>query len=172
MIKYSKRCKTCQFMKKDKKFRERIYKSTYFFPDSHENIVDILDDYGGPLSVSMVYRHLKDHKFAQLLPDRKKAISEKRIQNETKDQATELAKAVIGGEMIEKTLLDKQQHIQALDTYISQFRDEVLKGKVKITAANGLAAIKIRADIEKGQKDRTKDIIASLIMAGAPKNGS
>lgn len=93
--------------------------------------------------------------------------AEKRIAAETKVEAETIVKQALEGEVI-STLTDKAQHIQALDAIISQGRDEILKGKVKLKTSDILAAIKIKSDIEKGSKDRSADLIKTLASLASP----
>lgn len=161
------------YMKRNQKFRERIYNSTYFFPENWENVQDILDDTHASLSVAGVYAHLRKHKFTGLAPQSKKRIVEKRIAVKQEVAAKEIVAAALNSELMEgqvlQTIRDKEPHIEALDLYIDEFAESIKKGTIKMSATNGLQAIKIKSEILKGNKDRTADLVKTLAGLAAPK---
>lgn len=175
---WSKRCVCCQYMKNNALFRSRIYNSTHFNHASHESVRDVLEDMnpvytlknGKVVSVSyaVVLRHLRDHKFAELSAKTRKSIAERRIELEKKTEAQVMVQKALEGEALE-LINSKEPHVAALDTIISQGRDMLLKSQIKLKSSDILAAIKIKADIEKGQKDRTADLIKTLAGIAAPK---
>lgn len=142
--------------------------STYFEPDSHENINDIIADYPGSPSRGAVYMHLKNHKFAMHNPAQFLKTAEKRLENEGKGEVLQLIGSALNSETVE-VLSQKPNHIEVLDAIISEGREQILNRKIKLKPSDVLTAVKIKADIEKGQKDRTKDLIQTLAGLAAPK---
>ena len=167
-IKYSKRCATCQFMRKNPKFRFRVYNSSKYVIGSHESIIDIFEDVRPPVSLQMLYSHLKNHKFAEMSPDKRRKLADRRLANEGLIASPQS----IVKQALENEVADYQQkpfHLQTLDTAISEFNIGIREGKIKLNAATGLTAIKLRIDYERSQKDRSTDLIKTLAGLAAPK---
>lgn len=166
-LKYSKRCKTCQLAKKNKIFRTRLAMSKYVNPMGHETVLDILEDFPEAPTYNQVYSHLKKHKFAYIKPLTNIKIQNTRLENERKAQAATIVQSALEGEVVE-ALKAQDPHVQVLDQFISIFGDQVRSKDVKIKASDGLKAIQIKADILKGNKDRTADLVKTLAGMAAP----
>jgi lipopolysaccharide biosynthesis regulator YciM len=171
-------------MKKDKPFREAVMQSTYFNLNGSETLLDVNNRYAQPFKMPTLYRHMQRHQAADIQISEKlaeaKGVSTPNWQRRTRQTAhkevpSELAK--IDMEAIDNTVAiieggrATSVHEQALDEFISIGRAKMDLGQVPISAANYIAAIKIKADIEKGNKDRKVDLLKNMFSGAAPKHG-
>jgi hypothetical protein len=182
--KWNPRCSVCMRMKKDKPFREAVMQSTYFNLNGSETLLDVNNRYAQPFKMPTLYRHMQRHQAADIQISEKlaeaKGVSTPNWQRRTRQTAhkevpSELAK--IDMEAIDNTVAiieggrATSVHEQALDEFISIGRAKMDLGQVPISAANYIAAIKIKADIEKGNKDRKVDLLKNMFSGAAPKHG-
>lgn len=133
-------------MKRNKNFTERLFSSKYFDKTSDESLPQVIRDFQAPLNVQSVYVCLKRHHL-QYTTDLKKF--ENTIQ-----------------------LIDPQagetEHELGLDEFIKRGREKVNTGEIAINATSYLAAIRIKADIEKSSKDRKLDMLKQMFQGAAP----
>ena len=143
-------------MKKNQVWYEELKKTSYFDPTSPENAAMFFQRTAPPISREAYYRHLRNHT----------ALLKARIQSaRTRHENGRLVKQ----EVIDlKILADDPpaDHVDALDDVINKFHRAVREGKVPMTMQGGLQAIKIKADIEKSNKDRKVDLFKAFSSMG------
>lgn len=151
---YWKNCSVCQFMKKNKEFRYRCMKSTYFDPDGHETLSEINASFGSPFKVTAIYQHMKRHQFKDLILAPKGGLID------TVESTLE---------MLDAPIESKANHEIGLDDFIQEARNKLARGELQISATTFLQAIKIKMENEKGNKDRKFEALKTLFAGAAPK---
>lgn len=150
--KYSKRCVVCKFVKTHSKAKEDYAHIRAANPSGHMSIRMFQSKWMPSTSTFSIHNHFKKHVFK--VDEQTKTIvvptSQKEVQNASNSKAA---------------------HESTLDTFITQFDEAVRKRELKITVKDGLSAIKIKADIEKANKDRKKDILKAMIGARGERGG-
>lgn len=147
---YRPNCSVCQYMKRNRDFRQRVMQSTYFNPEGTETVMDINLAFGAPFKRAMLYAHLKRHQSKDLIK----------------------AKPIVPAEVImgvEANSMSTTEHEVALDEFIHEGRNKMARGELSITSQTLLQAIKTKADIEKNTKDRRMDMIKAFFLGD--KNG-
>lgn len=156
--------------------------STYFNMNGTETLMDVNNRYAQPFKMPTFYRHMSRHQTADIHIAEKlaeaKGVSTPNWQRRTRQTAhkevpSELKK--VDMEAIDNTvaLIEGRSttvHEQALDEFISIGRAKMDLGQVPISAANYIAAIKIKADIEMRTKDRKLDLLKNMFSGAAPKH--
>ena len=148
-------CAVCQYMKKNQDFRYRCMQSTYFNPQGSESLMDVVHAFGDPFKSSAMYQHMKRHQTKDLI--------------KAAESFDENGNGVLNNPAITNTvrMLDRpseatENHEIGLDEFIQQGRDKMVRGEMQITANTYLQAIKIKADIQKSNKDRKLDAMKAL----------
>lgn len=153
---YYPRCTVCAYMRDNQTWYAEFKKINYFDPTSPENAAQFFLRTAPPFSKEAYYRHLRNH--TTLL---KKKIA--------------LAKARwADGKIVKQEVIDLKEftddpnasHVDALDDVINKFHNAVRQGKIPLTLQGGLQAIKIKADIEKSNKDRKVDLFKAFSSMG------
>jgi hypothetical protein len=140
--------------------------SRYFQPDGQETLKEVVHNFGDPLKISTIYMHMARHQPADLMRAKKRFTEPRReIEAPLPDEAKVL-------DTIDSSVLSQGYHERALDDFISQGREKLLKGELSITATTLLAAIKIRSEIDKSTKDRRLDMIKSFFAGGGNKEAT
>lgn len=132
---YWPRCSVCQYMKKNRDFRLRVMRSTYFHEDGTETVMDVVHAFGDPFKSVTMYAHLTRH------------------QQKDKIKVKEIAPA-LPEDFIEGEVSAPSQHERALKRIIAEGENKILRGEMSITAAHVIQAAKTMADIDKSTKDR------------------
>jgi len=141
---YSKRCSVCQYLRKHKAFRIRLLDSTYFNPEGHETLMDVVRNMEAPLSKDVLYQHFRKHE-PQLRP------------------STPLENTV---QIVET---GDKNHIDTLDLFIQQGKELLKRKQLTITSTNLLQAIKVKSDDEKANKDRKVDLLRTMFAGAGPQ---
>ena len=147
-------------MKKNPTFRLRVMQSKYFDPGGHESLARVVHDFGDPFSMTAIYLHMSRHQEGDLMTARKRF---KEIEHP--QQGIVNALAAVEGDVVSTGV-----HELGLDEFIREGRQKLLRKEMTISATNYLAAIKIKADIQKGDKDRKLDAIKSFFAGGKSEN--
>lgn len=149
---YWPNCAVCQFMKKNRDFRMRVMQSTYFNPDGTESLSAVSRAFGDPFPGSSLRTHMVRHQKRDI------------IRAEAKINPIETTNPV--GVMLDAT----GDHIGSLKNFIREGDAKLQKGEMSITATTYLQAIKIMADVEKGNKDRKFDAMKFMMGANSASN--
>lgn len=170
-------------MKKDKAFREAVMNSTYFNINGVETLLDVNNRYAQPFKMPTLYRHMQRHQAADIQISEKmaevKGISTPNWQRRTRQTAhKELPSELktIDKEAIDNTVAiieggkATSVHEQALDEFITIGRAKMDLNQIPISAANYIAAIKIKADIEMRTKDRKLDLLKNMFSGATPSS--
>lgn len=159
---YWKNCSVCQYMKKHKDFKYRVQNSRYYNELATESLPDVLRAFRDPFTQANLYAHLKRHASRDLVraPSRIDENGNLLIDNRVKATVSIV-------EHIDPQ--SKTNHELGLDDFIKVGRDKLASGELTITSQSFLQAIKIKADIEKGTKDRRADMLKGLFSGAAPK---
>ena len=153
---YYARCTVCAYMKENPNWYAQFKKINYFDPSSPENASEFFIRTSPPFSRESYYRHLRHH--TALL---KSMIANAKSRN-------------VKGTLVKQEVIDLKvfaddspsDHVDALDDVINRFHRAVREGKVPMTMQGGLQAIKIKADIEKSNKDRKVDLFKAFSSMG------
>ena len=148
-------------MKKNPPFRYRVMQSKYFQPSGNESLADVVHAFGDPFPIGSVYVHMGRHQNYDLRKAR-----ERFKELEHPQQGIVNAAAAVEGEVV-----TSGEHELGLDEFIREGRQKLLRNEMPISATNYLAAIKIKADIQKSAKDRRLDMIKSFFAGGDKKSG-
>jgi hypothetical protein len=176
-------CSVCQYMKKTPDFREAVMRSSYLDPEGQETLLAVNARYGSPFKLPTLYRHMQKHQaediqkaedaarvFGTETPNWQRrtvqAVNYQPPATEPAD-ATELLKNT--EKAVEGDVVPRQQHEIALDDFIKLGRERVRKGEIVISASNYIAAIKVKADIERSTKDRRLEMLRTMFAGAAPK---
>lgn len=157
--KFEVRCGVCQFMRRNRKFKERIMLTKYFDPNAIESVDDVLKSFGYPVSRGSVYVHLRKHQ----------GIERAEVREENSIAPSGVIKSVLLGEMIETNATDP--HERLLDRLIYEGDALLDEGKLTLTTNQVLTAIKTKAEIQSKNKDRKVDALKTLFKGAAPDNG-
>lgn len=126
------------------------------------NVADIIRQYNVDISYTTVMGHMKRHLKPMFDAQKEKAAIKEFIGNEKLVTQNQL-KEVVTGEVIS----EKANHEAALDNFIDKFQTMVRNDEIQITATTGLQAIKIKAEIQKGNKDRKLDALKLMMGTNA-----
>jgi len=143
---FQKYCSICKYMKKNKNFTERVFSSKYFDKTSDESLAQVIRDFNAPLNIQTVYNCIKRHHL---------------------QQTTALAKFENTIKLINPTA-GETEHELGLDEFIHLGREKVSTGEIKINAQTYLGAIKIKAEIEKGNKDTKLELLKQMFQGASP----
>lgn len=135
--------------------------SSYFNPKGKESASQVNARYGQPFLNVTLYRHLKLHWSHQLEKAKRIAVLKTRAPNkwEKLTQTVEVVESPVGA---------LQPHEEALDAFIQAGRMKLGADDMTINAANLIAAIKTKADIEAKTKDRRLDMLKSMFVGMGP----
>lgn len=187
-VRYMKSCATCQLMKKDHRFRARVYSSNFFNPATGvESIKDICAQYRDPTfpwypawmkvppSHVSVYNHIKRNHL-DISPQQRKKMADAFIidaqrsaqysarKKETKLQAVEEYK-----EKIREQYGDRKEHVKKLDDLIILGDKMVKEGTLKLTAGTYIQALALRENVDKNAKDYTNKALSNIAAMLAPQ---
>jgi hypothetical protein len=152
-------------MKKNPTFRLRVMQSTYFRPEGNESLATVVHDFGDPVKMPTVYMHMQRHQAKDLISARKRfEQSDKLDVHHTNDKLAKTAAVV------ESEIISRGAHEVALDEFIKEGHEKLLRKEMPISATNFLQALKIKSDNEKNTKDRRLDMIKSFF-TGAKSDG-
>lgn len=161
---YSMNCSICMFMQKNPDFRRRVMASRYFRPEGTESLAAVVHDYGDPVKLPLVYMHMQRHQPADLLRAKRRFTEARREIEAPLPAEAEVLKSV------DSSVLTQGDHERGLDDFIQQGRDLLVQQKMKISATTFLAAVKIRAEIDKSTKDRRLDMIKAFFTGGGKRD--
>lgn len=160
-------------MKKNKDFRAAVMYSTYFNPEGKETLQDVNNRYGQPFKMPTLYRHMLRHQASDIAVSEKiaeaKGIQTPNWQRRIPRKPTaEVEKAVVNTVKIVEGG-GKPDFEKKLDAFIEAGNVVLGTGTMTISAANYLAAIKIKADIEMRTKDRKLEALKAMFSGAAPQ---
>lgn len=129
------RCQTCKYSQQNPSFHRDLIHCKYFDANALDDVVDVMRKHRCPLKVVNVYKHclnhLKKHQITIPLPP---------VVTQLTDDSKSYHENV------------------ALDT-VKKYHKLLKDDKIKLTAKDGLSAIKLLADIDKSNKDRKVDLV-------------
>lgn len=161
-------------MKKDKDFRDACMACTYFNPDGKETLMDVNNRYGHPFKMPTLYRHMTVHQ-AEDIHMAEKLLEIRGIKSVNWQRQTRATKPDIDIKTVESTVeivegkKGKPTFEVALDEFIDVGRAKMDMGQIPISATNYIQAIKVKADIDKSNKDRKLDLLKGMFQGAAPK---
>lgn len=159
--KYAPQCSVCQFMKKNKDFRDRVFASSYFSDDTtKESPVKINKSYGEPFKQVTMYACLKRHWGHLMVREASRVVDGKLIIDKRMKPTFEVIENVPQG---------MTEHEIGLDEFIREGRAKLQRGELQITATTYLTAIKTKMDNDAKTKDRRLDMLSGLFKGAAPK---
>ena len=164
---YWPNCSVCKFMKKNPTFRLRVMQSKYFQPSGHESLATVVHDFGDPFKLAAIYMHMQRHQAQDLIAAKKRFDSTNATGN-PHNSSPVVPIAAVEGEVV-----SQGEHESALDEFIREGHEKLMRKEMPISATTFLAAIKIRSEINKSAKDRRLDMIKSFFAGGdsAKKDG-
>lgn len=156
---FSRNCQVCNYSKAHPDFHEAILHTKHIDINNKDTVTDVWKRFNVPLPYTSVMQHVRRHIIPAYESFKERMIVRQAISDKKLVTEEDLKKALEG------EVGTKASHEQTLDSFIDEFDELIKDGKVKITAQTGLQAIKIKADIEKANKDRKLD--AFKMMVGA-----
>ena len=152
--KYFSRCNSCVWLRRHPNVKKAlITELRYFNPQSLIGETDFIRKYAMPVDRLSLYRHARKH-----------VMKIEKVQEVTVINDKEPIRKVMGDLILDKPGF----HETPLKTFIHQFNQKLENEELPITVKDGLAALRLAADIEKTKKDLKKDVVQ--IMAGAFKD--
>lgn len=146
-------------MKKNPPFRYRVMQSKYFQPSGTESLADVIHAFGDPFPQGSMYVHMGRHQENDVIQ------AKKRFSALEKPTGIIPVAAAVEGEVMSAGV-----HEQGLDEFIQEGTEKLRRKEMTISATNYLAAIKIKADIQKTTKDRRLDMIKSFFAGSKGEN--
>lgn len=131
---------------------KQLLATDWFDPRSPERSVDFFRRTAPPMPYLAFHRHLQNHT----------TISKKRAEVARNLHATgriDNRKDIIPFEIGDVVDGKAADHEQALNDTIRKFHTAVRNNKIPLTLTGGLQAIKIKADIDRSNKDRKIDLV-------------
>lgn len=159
-LKFQKYCKHCKYMKKYPGYTYRLFNSKYFDKQGMESLPDVMRAFKVPINQQTVYNCLKRH-FPSY--NNRAAVS---VNN--KGQTIVDARFAATETVLDTPTGTVKMHEAGLDEFIAEGRNMVKRGEIAITAANYITAIRVKADIEKSNKDRKLDLLKTMFSGAAP----
>jgi hypothetical protein len=159
-LNYNKYCAHCRYLKKYQGYCQELFHSKYFDTQAQLSLPDVLRKYDVKTPVQSVYNCLKRH-HAQYAKPEQRAVTRLGINIQTELQATE--------SLLEQPNGITTNHELGLDEFIDMGRRKVAAGEIAITGQTYLTAIKVKADIEKTNKDRKLDMLKTMFAGAAPE---
>lgn len=158
-LKYRANCKTCMLCKKDMKLRRRIRAAAFNRQPGDETISDIAKEYD--VSMPSMYNHVKKHMTEFDDTGRKEihvaknvATIQATVQKELEVQLDRDSVDDIDARPIE---------IAGLDDYIAQGIKEIKEGKLRVTPASFLGAVKIKTDWSSKQQNNKIELMRTIL---------
>lgn len=158
--KYSKQCSVCKFLKHRPHIRDAVLNEAEYF-EGNLKMTDMHRKYGTGLGYDSFRMHFYRHVSKIPRSTYVTAINEKEP----------IKKALREGQVLIRPDQRAGAHEQTLDEFIAQFDQAVREKQFKLTVKDGLQAIKIKADMEKANKDRSKDIMKMMLGATGESAG-
>jgi 5-hydroxyisourate hydrolase-like protein (transthyretin family) len=174
----------CQYMRKHQDYRYACLRSTYFDPNGKESLLATNERYGKPFKLPTLYQHMKRHqkrdierseRLAEITGEpsktwQRKTVKTELIRAEKKKELEKVEDVIQNTEtVIDAPLSRRQQYEIGLDEFIALGRDRLKHNEMAISAANFIAAVKVKADIERTTKDRRLEMLRSMFSGAAPK---
>lgn len=165
---YWAKCSVCQYMKTHQDFRLAVMNSSYFNIYGEEKLSQVLLRYNVEFNLPLMYAHFKRHQ-------------PRDIQKKIDDEKNELYRArkkglikpkFIQGVPLEVLGTDVKAHEIGLDDFIKLGHEKLRRAEMPINAATYLQAIKIKADIDKSNKDRGVDVFKTMFRGAAPSEAT
>lgn len=160
-MKWKPNCAVCQYMKRNKEFRTRVFESSYFNPDGHESPMDVVRSYGDVFGQSLVYACLKRHHGHNLVRPPVQVVDGKTIVDNRFKNTVDVIENIQPSSVT--------NHELGLDDFIAKGREKLSRGELQITASTFLTAIKTKMDNDAKTKDRRADMLQGLFKGAAPK---
>lgn len=159
--KWKPNCSVCQYAKRNKEFRLRVFESTYFNPDGRESPMDVNRSYGSPFGQSLLYACLKRHHGHNIVRAPATVTDDGKVVVDNRFKQTFDIIETIPGNVSNAEL--------GLEEFIKQGRDKLARGEMQITATTFVAALGKRMEIDAKTKDRRADMLQGLFKGAAPK---
>ena len=144
------RCQTCDYMKHNRGWYRQLLMTNYFEPNAPESPGAFYNRTSPPMPLRAFYNHLQHHTTLQ----KRKLANLKEGKGTSKIK--EMAPEALIGEVLKQ---GDSSYEDALDDTIAQFHTAIKTNQIPITLAGGLQALKIKADIVKGQRDTKVDLV-------------
>lgn len=160
MIKYRRNCRTCQWSKKDPKYRKRIYDATFNRELTEDSYQAVHRDYPERGSVQSLSNHAKKHisESSKLAP----ALVINKVEKTRAKLQHELERAVD-----HEAVLPSQDFEYSWDTIISEGMKELQDGRTKVSVSQLLAATKLKSDYVMKKRGQDTEIIKTMMRAGS-----
>lgn len=176
-------CSVCQYMRRNPDFREAVMKSSYIDPEGQESLLSVNAKFGSVFKSATLYKHMRMHQaediergeeaarlFSIPNPNWQRHTSNSNSPTVIPNEPTEVRELLDSTEKaVEGDVIPRMQHEVALDDFIKLGREKVRKGEMLISAANYIAAIKVKTDIERSTKDRRLEMLKTMFAGAAPK---
>lgn len=164
-IKYKVNCKACQLSKANPKVRARIYKARFNREDGDETLEQVGQDVG--LTGASIYNHARKHIKLTVFSDEAEAV--RTAKKVARVQAQVNKDLEVGFERGDIGITDEYE--VSLNNYLSQGKDILDKGGMKITEKGFLTAIKIKSDIQAKKRGQDIEIMKAVysFSSGADK---
>lgn len=158
-LNYNKYCKHCKYMKRHGAYTQDLFESKYFEKNGQLSLPETMKKYQVDIPVQTIYNCLKRHHHNYTdKPDF--------ILNGKGELITATEK------LISQPSEGERVHEMGLDEFINQGREMVARGEIAITASNYITAIKVKAEIEKSNKDRKLDLLKTMFSGAAPETSN
>lgn len=147
--KYNNKCASCKFLKFQTKRKQMILQHAAMF-NGDMPLKAVWHRFGIVPSYESFAHHCKNH-IKKI--ERHPIVTGVSENTPLKALTSDLSDVLI------------KPHEQVLDEFIDQFAQGVKQRQFKLTVKDGLTALKLKADIVKGDKDRKKDILKMMVGA-------
>lgn len=136
MLKLKNGCKTCLLVKNNKQLLDRIYKCSYFRPDSSDSPKSIARDYAEYVTYPALLNHIKHHQF----------INDSDFRSSMLHRVAKRAEA--------KIFTERFESLQVQDAVINEGMTRLESGELKVTATHLLKAAKDKSDAQAKIRDQ------------------
>jgi hypothetical protein len=173
---YWPNCQVCQYMKKHQEFKQACQRSTYFDPNGKESLFAVSEKWGHPVKMPTLYRHMQRHQKRDIenseelarISGQASAVWQRQA-TRGKDKAEEVVELIQNTEkVIDANSTPRAAYEVGLDEFIALGRANLRTQNMSISASNYIAAIKVKADIERSNKDRRVDLLRNMFAGAAP----
>jgi len=148
---YYPRCRTCAYAKENSHWRKQLQQTRWFDENSPETISDFYHRTTPPVPYLAFYRHMLNHTTVM-----KHSLENRKKKEQGLPINREIAPDILVPDLSNVEVVDTD-YMGALDETIRKFHTAVRTNKIPLSLTGGLQAIKIRADIDKSNKDRKLD---------------
>jgi hypothetical protein len=136
MLKLKNGCKTCLLVKNNKQLLDRIYRCSYFRPESTDSPKQIARDYADYITYPALLNHIKRHQFI----------------NDGDFKKSMLIRAAKNAEA--KIFTERFESMQVQDAVINKGMEKLESGEMKVSASHLLKAAKDKSDAQAKMRDQ------------------